>query len=292
MKISEKNFPHPVLVGNNSDYIDCSFELSEPIAKIEGESLYFDISYSLISDGLSKLLTDGTAKVLIKIYSPKTTYRNTFVFENTDILNVKIQKDDIAERIEIQGSIIANQSIEQFCLPEHNKDLFGTTYFKIRKADILAETKEIVIRLDASELEGPVASIFNITRKSDLDAAIYPDFNDDKIMINLNDKTYDAYKDLKSDSVLKRYLAAVIVFPVLIEALSLIRPQSEESDHADKRWYRMITKKLDDKNINLEDGTTKIANALLGDIVSEALISFREKIYGDFNGDLESGGAD
>ena len=297
MKTLKNEFPHPVLIDNGFDYVDCSFEFSEPEAKIEGENLCFDVSYSLVSDGLNKLLTDATAKVLIKIYSPRTAYRATFIFDNTGILNVKIPKDDIAEKIEIHGSIIANQLIEQFCLPEHNKDLFGTTYFEIRKADILAMAKRIVIPLDASELEGPVVSIFNISKNLELDTAIHPDFDDEngKINIYLNEGTYNTYFDLKTKwSELKRYLAAVIVFPVLIEALSLIKAQPEEdSEYAEKRWYRMIAKKLTDKNIDLETtGITEAANRLLGDIVQEALISFSEKMNTVFDEGLEIGGAD
>ncbi|MDR1168519.1 MAG: hypothetical protein LBK53_06505 [Heliobacteriaceae bacterium] len=291
------NFPHPVLIDNGSDYVNCSFELSETEnAKIEGDYLSFDINYLLNSDGLNGLLTTDKAKVLIKAYSPKTAYRDTFLINDTTGINVKIPKNSIAEKVEIYGSIIANQPIKQFCLPEHNKNLFGTTYFEIRKADVLATAKKIVIEVDASELEGPVVSIFNIRKNLEIDTSIKPDFDDEKIDIHLDEKTFNVYNNLKNNlPALKRYLAAVIVFPVLIEALSLIKSSSEdESGYADKRWYRMINKKMADKNIDdLESiSITEAANKLLGDIAQEALISLSEQIYRDFDGGFESGGAD
>ena len=84
---------------------------------------------------------------------------------------------------------------DNFCLTEHNNDLFGTAYFEIRKADILAMAKKIVIPLDASELEGPVVSIFNISKNPGLNVSIRPDFDDEsgKINIYLNPKVYDTY---------------------------------------------------------------------------------------------------
>jgi len=297
-KTLRNDFPHPVLIDNSSDYINCNFELSEPEnVRIEGEYLYFDINYVLVSDGLKKLLKEGEARVVIKIYSPKTAYRNTFDFNNACNLNIVIPKDIVAEKIELQGSIVANNQFANFCLEEHNKDLFGTTCFEIRKADILALSKKIIIPLDASELEGPVSSIFMISKSSDLNTAVKPDFDDEsgKINIHLDTKTYDTYSLLRAKShELKRYLAAVIVFPVLIEALSFMnKSQSEESEDAEKRWYKMINKKLEQKNINLDEiGITEAANILLGNIVQEALISFGEKMNLEFDDEFENGGAD
>lgn len=298
MKTLKNEFPHPVLIDNGSDYIDCSFELSEPEnIRIDGDNLCFDTKYILISNGLNNLLTEEKAKVLLKIYSPKTAYRSTFTFNNSNTVNVAIPKDKIAEKIEIYGSIIANQPLENFCLAEHNKDLFGTAYFEIRKADILAMAKKIVIPLDASELEGPVVSIFNISKNPDLNVSIRPDFDDEsgKITIYLNPKVYDTYSILRVKSPeLKRYLAAVIVFPVLVEALSFIKKQSdEESIYEEKRWYRMINKKMEAKGINLEEtGIVEAANILLGEIVQEALISFSEKMNAEFDEGFEIGGVD
>lgn len=298
MKTLKNEFPHPILIDNGSDYIRCSFELSEPEnIRIEGDNLCFDIKYNLESEGLNDLLREEKAKVIIKIYSPKTAYRDIFTFSNSSTLNIHVPKNNIAEKIEILGSIIANQQIEDFCLQEHNKDLFGTAYFEIRKADTLAMAKKIVIPLDASELEGPVVSIFNISKNTDLNVSLRPDFDDEsgKINIYLNTKTYDTYSILRVKSPeLKRYLAAVIVFPVLIEALSIIKNENEEeSVYVEKRWYRMINKKLEDKSINLEEtGITETANKLLGEIVQDSLISFSEKMIFEFDEGLETGGAD
>lgn len=295
------NFPHPILIEGGFDYVDCSFILSAPEAdniKTENEKLSFDLSYDLTCESLNKLIANGEARVLVKIYSPKTTYRNAFEFNNDCSLNVEIPINDVAEKIEIHGSVVADNSITNFCPDECNKDLFGTTGFDIRKADILAMANKIVIPLETNEYKGSVASILNISMNPDLNNAIQPDFDDEsgKINIHLDEKTHYTYSLLRAKSPeLKRYLSAVIVFPVLIEALSLIKnPSGEESEYEDKRWYQMIKKKLIQKNIDLEEriSVTEVANELLGGIVQEALISFSEKMTAEFDEELANGGAD
>ena len=78
------------------------------------------------------------------------------------------------------------------------------------------------------------------------------------------------------------YLCNTIVFPVLIEALSYVHTANasgEDSYYAERRWYRTMEKKLEQKNINLEDrGITAGASILLGGIVQDALISLDELI--------------
>jgi len=292
------NFPHPLLIEGGFDYVDCSFELFTPEnVKTENEKLSFDLSYGLTCESLNKLIAGGEARVIVKIYSPKTTYRNAFEFNNNCSLNIEIPINDVAEKIEIHGSIIADNPIAKFCPDECNKDLFGTTGFDIRKADILAMAKKVVILLETNEYKGAVASIFNISINPDLDNTIQPNFDDEsgKINIHLDEKTHYAYSLLRAKSPeLKRYLSAVIVFPVLIEALSLMKSLPDvESEYEDKRWYRMIRKKLTQKNINLKErGVTEVANELLGGIVQEALISFSEKMTAEFDEELADGGAD
>lgn len=299
MKKQKNEFPHPVLVNNGSDYIDCSFDLKINDLKIEGNYLKAEVEYSLNSPGLTNLLNENKLKVLIKIQSPKTAYRNIFEIENnSNKIAFSIPENNIADKIEISGIIVAAETLEHFSLEEHNKAFFNSANFEIRKGDILAIHPGFEQKIDSSEMEGPVASIFNISRQ-DINVAIKPDFSDHKIEINLNNQTYESYFELKNKKdQLKKYLSAVVVFPVLVEALGYMQGVKTDKEtlydeYTDKRWYRVIENKIQEKNIDLQNLTlTEAANNILGDIVQNSLISLKETINDLDNGEFESGGND
>ncbi len=302
MKKQKNEFPHPVLINNGSDYTGCSFDLMINELKIEGDDLKGEIEYSLNSQGLIDLLNDNKLKVLVKIQSPKTAYRKIFEIKNNSNKEIfTILKNHVADKIEISGMIIAAEAIEHFSLEEHNKVFFDSANFEIRKGDILAIHPGFEQKIDSSEMEGPVASIFNISRR-DMNVAIKPDFSDNKIEINLNNQTHDAYFELKNkNDELKKYLSAVVVFPVLVEALSILKGVQDNLNtrdaylyeaYTDKRWYRVIENKILQKNINLQDiYLTEAANIILGDIVQNSLINLKET-FSMFDGEVESGGGD
>lgn len=299
--IKTKNeFPHPVIYNNSDDYTNSSFELFLNEQKIDNDDLVIEAEYKLVSKTILSLLNQDKAEVILKIESSKVSYRNIFSFENNlNILNVRIDKNKVAENLEISAVIVAKEKIEQFQSDEFNKNLFGNAFFEIRKGDILAQDVGFTIKLDASELEGPVTSVFEISRQ-DTDISLKPDFlqENGKIGINLSYQMRDIYDELRTkNSELKKYLSAVIVLPVLVEAIGYIQgieanSKEEYSEYSDKRWYRAILKKIRQKHIDLELPSTEIANILLGDIIRCALISFKEIIDNSFNGEIESGGID
>lgn len=298
MSTFTNEFPHPILIDNHIDYTDSSFDINlqnEPF--IDDEYLCFTIGYKLNCPGLTNLINENTASVVIKVQSPKTKYRDTFsIPSDKDYIDIRILSNRLDEKIEVIGNIISNQSIKQFLLKEHNKTIFNNTYFDLRKADILGLSSIITIPLDTSELQGPIASIFKIS-KINMEEPIRPDFfgADGKIDINVNPEIYNIYIDLKTKKTeFNRYLSAVIIYPVLIEALSMMKnvennPILDTGEIEDMRWYRMISKKLSLKNICLSSaGITETANILLGDITQDALTSFKDTIYGMFTGEIEA----
>ncbi len=300
MKRTKNEFPHPLLYSNSDDYINSSFELFLNNQKILNDNLLIEAEYKLLSKTLQTLLAQNKAEIVIKVESSKASYRNIFLFnKDSDKLTIEIDKNKVADKLEISAVIIAKTVIEQFTSDEFNKNLFGNAFFEIRKGDILAQDIGYTIELDATELEGPVASVFEISRQN-IDVALKPDFlqENGKIGINLSFQVRDIYDELRNKNhELKKYLAAVIVLPVLVEAIGYIQgielnSKEEYFEYSDKRWYRAILKKIKYKQVDLQLPATEIANMLLGDIIKSALISFKETIDNSFDGEIESGGID
>ena len=69
--------------------------------------------------------------------------------------------------------------------------------------------------------------------------------------------------NLKGNGDLKIYLSSIIVIPALVEALSIYK--NDEQEYNEYRWYRRITKFLEESDLKIDDqrGLYYIANQLL-----------------------------
>lgn len=293
------NFPNPVLINNNMDYDNSSFDIIFENFSYDNDLLKLNLKYELECDSLTEFIKEGKAKVIIKIQSVGTPYREIFEFGGKQEMHINIKKNDLAKKISIEGYVIASDNIKNFHPSELNELFFRSQIFDIRKGDILALHPGYSLPLDSSELEGPVASIFQIIKNEELKESIdvILDTDTEKINIHLNKMVYESYIKIRSQKVLDKYLAAAIVLPALTEALYYIASDEQNPDkpsgYEDKRWYRQIKNKIEEKKLSFEEKSmTSVASSLLGEIVSTALIDFEETLSGLADGSNEIGSVD
>lgn len=293
------NFPNPVLINNNMDYNDSTFDVILENFSIDNDLLKLNLKYEIECSSLAEFIKEGKAKAIIKIQSVGTPYREIFEFDNKRELLICINKNNLAKKMSIEGYIIASDNIKNFHPAELNELFFKSQIFNIRKGDILALHPGYSLPLDSSELEGPVASIFQIIKNEELKESIdvILDTDTEKINIHLNKRAYESYIKIRSQKVLDKYLAAAIVLPALTEALYYIASDEQNPDkpsgYEDKRWYRQIKNKIEEKKLSFEDKSiTSVASSLLGEIVSTALIDFEEALSSLADGSNEIGSVD
>lgn len=293
------NFPNPVLINNNMDYDNSSFDIIFENFSYDNDLLKLNLKYELECDSLTEFIKEGKAKVIIKIQSVGTPYREIFEFGGKQEMHINIKKNDLAKKVSIEGYVIASDNIKNFHPSELNELFFRSQIFDIRKGDILALHPGYSLPLDSSELEGPVASIFQIIKNEELKESIdvILDTDTEKINIHLNKMVYESYIKIRSQKVLDKYLAAAIVLPALTEALYYIASDEQNPDkpsgYEDKRWYRQIKNKIEEKKLSFEEKSmTSVASSLLGEIVSTALIDFEETLSGLADGSNEIGSVD
>ena len=293
------NFPNPVLINNNMDYNDSTFDVILENFSIDNDLLKLNLKYEIECNSLAEFIKEEKAKVIIKIQSVGTPYREIFEFGDKKELLVSINKNNLAKKISIEGYIIASDNIKNFHPAELNELFFKSQIFNIRKGDILALHPGYSLPLDSSELEGPVASIFQIIKNEELKESVdvILDTDTEKINIHLNKRAYESYIKIRSQKVLDKYLAAAIVLPALTEALFYIASDEQNpdkpSDYENKRWYRQIKNKITEKNLSFDGKSiTSIASSLLGEIVSTALTDFEETLDSLLDGSNEIGSVD
>jgi hypothetical protein len=296
MKSQKNEFPNPVLAAGRDDYIAaCQFGTVFDPEKIvvTSDDIIIPISYSLVCNGLQQLIDDNKALAVIGIKSSSSSYSRLFIFPKEETaMELHIPKFKVVKRIELTGSIIATAAMNDFkCEGEFNDLYFSSSTFEIRKGDVLAKEDTRIIYVDDTELEKPIASIFNINRTPSQEDDVMPDFSGDKIEINLKEELYNLYFNFKdfNNGSLRRYITSVIVYPVLVEAISKICEfYREDLDDGsdDKRWFRAIEGKAQKLGISFntyQDSTTLLANKLLGDIALDALKSFKDTLDSEIN---------
>lgn len=281
MKITNINYPHPVLDASNSDYIGSSFDISlETDPTVTNSSILIDVSYSLECEGLRELIESGKAEVAIYLDCSVAEFRriDTFSSSNTR-MQIQINKSDVNRSIQLKGYIIAHNSIPSFVLPEHNKEIFASVPFSVRKGDILAIAMHSYnIPLDSYDPLADRPSIFAIRKQTERPKEeISADFSGQKITIWLNAETHEKYSKLYEAPETRGFLSSFLAAPILVDVLYFIKNMSEEDkvDYETKKWYQVIEKRLNDLRIDLgaEDSMAKIANLILPRLFSTSIDS-------------------
>jgi len=298
VKAIKEEFPNPVLAAGRDDYIEsCHFytAFDENTIEVDENNITIPIKYSLECKGLEALTESSNAVAAVLAKSSAASYSKLFIFpENIHEIELKIPKFAVVNKVDLTGVIIAANDISQFsCEGEFNELYFGTSTFEIRKGDILATEETRSIFVDNSELEKPISSIFNISKRDDQDHDIEPSFYGDKIEVFLKNELYDLYYNFKdfNNGTLRRYATGIIVYPVLVEAITYItghyqNSDSDDSDFSEKRWFRAIVHKADNISIDLttcQESPTMIADALLGNVSLDALKSFKDALDSEIN---------
>lgn len=298
IQISKREFPNPVLAPGRDDYSnDSSYSFSVEADKItvDQENINIPVFFELSCPSIEKELLNGRMVAAVKVKSSASSYCRLIQFlpsERTKI--IQVGKYTAVGCIELTGLILANTEMSHFSCPEMNPLYFSGVTFDFRKGDVIATDTPRIIYIDDSELEKPIASIFTINNGHDQDEQIEADFSDHKITINLQEDLNTMYWTLKdfNNGALRRYVLAVIVYPVLVEAIEKMKAfyggQGEE-DISELRWFRTIefkASKLPHNPIEMSEfdgSSTMLANKLLGGISLDSLKSFKDMLDQEMN---------
>lgn len=275
------NYPHPVLSSTNEDYLNSSFDIiinGDPF--VEGDDVVIDIAYELVCDGLKEFISLKNAMVAVYLDSSVAEYRRMqeFAFDKTQ-MQIHINKNDINRSLQIKGYIVAAKATNSFSLPEHNKEIFGTVPFTLRKGDILAlATHSYNIPLDSYDPLADRPSIFAIRKQTERPKEeISADYSGAKITIWLNEETHKKYETLYKAPETRGFLSSFFAAPVLVDVLYFMKNMSEEERlvNETKKWYQVIDHRLNELKINLtaEVSMTKVANLVLPHIFSSSIES-------------------
>jgi hypothetical protein len=285
MKKNDVNYPYPILTSNNHDYVNCSFhaKLLNDLLIVNNEIL-IKLEYILNCNGIKEIIKDCKAKVMAQIKCSATSYRKIFSFEQ-NILEIKINKDDLVGKVIIHVYVVAIEDIDGFFMPEHNKDFFQNLSFKVFRGDKLALGDVISFNIDFYDPLRPIASVFSIRRsQNDKESLSLDYFSENKIVLFLNDELFDKYIRLRVNPEITVYLSSLIITPALVEILSFLKRENEE-EVVGRRWHTSMLRTLQKLNIDISS-TNLSLYTIANKILKNGLLSSFNCIESFYNSEI------
>lgn len=257
MDINRGLYPYPILTDNSDDYVDSRFNFQVDL-KAGIRELILDISFKLKNEQLNDMIREGIAEFLVHIECSQTCYRSIEVSNQTHLIK-KIADKDLNGKVSVCAFIIAKVDIPAYSNRDFNPD-YGKTKFEIDAGGILAIGGQynITITKDTEELS-KTPSIFTICKyAADTDEFMTFDYDADKIVIKLSEKSFENYKAMVNMPSMLPVTYSMLIVPALIYVFEAMRKEDSLSDFETRRWFMAMKRTLHNQGIELNKETLEI----------------------------------
>jgi len=279
MKINERLYPHPVQAHFSDDLEGCLFQVT-PQVEPGKHSYRVSVTAKTSSKDLRMLIESGKAKYALHIECGATRFRK-LITSTEETFQEEIAASRLDGRVELCSLIIATEDIPEYRNANFHNDYQGAA-FSVKKGDVLAVSHDPLQN---------IASIFKVRENKSGPEAMNVELMGDNIVIQLSNQNFNFYSGLKLDQNWHTSLASMIILPTLVFVLESVRAAGKDNeDYVDRRWYRVLCRKLKEKGYNPDDpnvweNETSIVMAqnLIGDPLSMAIKTMYE---------MEDSGAD
>lgn len=292
-------YPHPVLSSYTNDYCDSFFEIEVLEHDDNGSDISLKIRCNLKCAGLDTFLQQGSIAAILRVICERALFRKAYNLSVGNDTIIKIPKSLIKDEFSLHAMLVATTAINNFHLDEFNNDYFGTSYFSLRKGDILAEAPLVRLHLNTVVQPEPTGIVYvRLDKNATIPSVHFASREDedptktDYIYISLPNDEHINYVKLTQKKHLKigveRFVQCSIIMPAIIEAITLIRTELQEEDDEDKNvhyvgtvWAESIQNGLKKFGIDLEDSdksSYELANLLLGNVISDSISNLYQKM--------------
>ena len=272
------NYPYPVIREYEEDYKSTSFT-GELAVCLEPDGYAIHPSFDVENDEIRTLVEEGVLTYAIEVQCVSTWFRKLYRIVDNKV--VRLNPEEIHERVELTPCIIAAKSFQGFTNADFEEEYQGMT-FEINAGDIIGiGQKRTFDALYKNDIIKNGSSIVNIGG-SDKIKEITCDFNGSIIQITLPKDQYSDYMDCGYNRIKYKSLNAILTIPALVEAIMTIandeRNPDETSGFESKTWYKTIVVNLkrcaendENKYKQLLDKPFASAELLLGNNSAAAL---------------------
>lgn len=274
------NYPYPIVREYEEDYQNTIFEGKVAVySEADGFSVHpaFDIN----NEGIKELIQKEILTYALEVQCASTWFRRLYPIKDNTI--IKIDAQTIHERVELIPCIIASKSLKEFSDSDFAEEYKGMT-FNIKSGDVLGiGRKRVFDALYKNDIIKNGSSIVNIEGNK-IAKEIVCNYSGSVIKITLPEKQYNYYINCGYNRSKYKMLNAILIIPVLIEAIGFIQMDENNPEHTSGfescAWYKTIVANLkryagndEIKYANLLEKPFASAELLLGNN-SEAALDF------------------
>ena len=281
MNISNVVYPYPVLSDYNTDYINSKFDVDYQLISKGFQTQSVLVEFKLKNKTIEEMIARGDLSYVLHIECPRTSYRKLIKLKK-DKVRTEVNIDDTIMRgiLEISGFIVSNYNIDEYCNSDINPEIYGDFYTikYIEEGSIIAATLTQVIDIKTNKNEfQQISSIIKVGWSNERLMTV--DMDGEIIIVKMPRAEYEQYVTLSNKSCPDVVMTSTIL-PALVYVLDAM---GEGRVDEELLWHKTIQKKLEIKNIGVDDineshSSLELAQLILESPIERALKQLEEEI--------------
>lgn len=272
------NYPYPVIREYTEDYQSTDF-IGELKVCLEPDGYAVHTNFEINNEGIQILISKGILTYALEVQCVSTWFRKLYPIHENKVIRLDTQM--IHERVELIPCIIAAKSIEGFTNEDFAEE-YQDMKFDLNEGDIVGiGQKRTFDALYQNDIIKNGSSIVDVVRNDRL-KEIQSDFSQSTIKLTLPADQYENYRSCGYNWSKYKMLNAILIVPVLVEAIGIIAADERDSDHQsghqNRSWYKTIVVNLkrfaendETKYLQLLEKPFSSAELLLGNNSADAL---------------------
>lgn len=235
MNYNNRLYPFPVL--GIEDDVNGSLNVELKISS-DGNTIQISPSFNLSNQTLESLVKGDKAHYVAHIYCRSTMFREAYSTTKSLPTSFAVPASKLLGETEIDFFICSSSDFT-YSSKEFNPDYKGYS-FEIGRGDILAYAGKGKFYANKTyEDLTSVSALMNIDNSQKSNAAMYNEYDGDKITIMLCKEDYEKYQLVKDKEYWINILLSSVVFPALLEALYFME-EDVATPYQRKRWFEVL----------------------------------------------------
>ena len=272
------NYPYPIVREDPDDYRNTIF-IGELEVHLKADGYLVNTNFTIDNKELEDMIKNNQCTYALEVQCVSTWYRKLYEISQNE--EIKLDSGMIHERVELTPCIVAKKEITGFTNIDFAQEYQGISY-DLNVGDVIAiGQKRSFDALYKSDIIKNGSSIVDILVDKNIRELQY-DFSKNIIRIKLPSDQYDNYKMCGYNRSKYKMLNAILIVPVLVEAIGIIAMYENDPDNIGDfqscAWYKTIVVNLKRYAKNDEKVYRKLlekpftsAEILLGNNFADAL---------------------
>lgn len=243
MKLNKRLSSYPILINDDDDYVDSSFDI-ELEHVIEFNELNGNVVFYLNNNGLQQLIDENKAQFAIHVECSELMYREIFYSQNNK-LQFKVDLNNLSGKVEISSFILAIEDIDKYYNDKFN--MFYSDPVHITKGNTLAVGSIYDLNIDRSNHNyEKISDVIRIQKQDNLDQMTVL-LESDVITIFVNENIKNMYFT-HGEQKLYNVISMMLV-PAMIQVLISMKNNPDLKAY---KWYEVIERVLNANNIEVD----------------------------------------